>query len=70
MKIKAQSAVNDAIRDGKLTRPDNCSECGIEARIHGHHDDYTKPLDVRWLCHNCHIAWHQEHGYDLNGEAA
>ena len=54
----ATNAVNNAIRDGKLTRPNHCEKCGIECRPHGHHDDYSKPLDVRWLCDPCHKEVH------------
>jgi hypothetical protein len=56
---RATSAVADAIRAGVLTRPARCSTCDEEhARIQAHHDDYGKPLDVRWLCAPCHVAHH------------
>lgn len=52
---KAHSAISNAIRDGRLTRPTQCSQCGSEGkRIEAHHDDYSKPLEVRWLCKRCH----------------
>lgn len=54
-KYKAQSAVNNALRSGKLTRQP-CEQCG-DVKSQGHHDDYSKPLDVRWLC----FTHHREH---------
>lgn len=44
-----------------------CSECGREGMTHGHHDDYAKPLEVRWLCVPCHSEWHKENGEGING---
>lgn len=50
------------VRAGGLKKPATCSECGEEPRpglsLHGHHDDYNRPLDVRWLCPRCHRRWH------------
>lgn len=56
-----------AIRSGKIIRPDTCEVCGAKPlpnrlgrpTIQGHHDDYSKPLDVRWFCHPCHIKHHK-----------
>lgn len=48
-----------AIKDGILVRPDCCEDCDLpEKNIAGHHDDYTKPLSVRWLCRVCHGKQH------------
>jgi ribosomal protein S27AE len=44
-------------RRGKL-KPQPCEQCG-EAKVQMHHDDYTKPLQVRWLCRACHLALHK-----------
>ena len=60
-KYKARNAVSNAVRDGRLIKPDNCTECGDATRLEGHHDDYSKPLDVRWLCSPCH---HQHHAME------
>ncbi len=54
---RAQTAVGNALRDGKLKRQP-CSICGVEKHVHGHHKDYTKPLDVIWLCAKCHHRVH------------
>lgn len=67
VKRKAHNAVSNAVRDGRMEKPDNCSECPSTKRIHGHHDDYSLPLAVRWLCRICHTAWHKENGSGLNG---
>lgn len=53
---KAHSAVNLAVQQGNLTRG-ACEACGEPAQ-HAHHDDYSKPLDVRMLCAKCHSAIH------------
>lgn len=65
-KYKAHNAVNNAVRDGKLEKPLSCSECNSTNHIEGHHDDYDKPLVVRWLCSRCHSLWHEYNGEALN----
>lgn len=59
-KYKAHIALNNAIRDGLAKKPSSCERCGSQCLIHGHHDDYSKPLEVRWLCSECHGAEHRE----------
>lgn len=63
----AHVAVGNAVRDKKLTRG-ACEVCGA-TRVHAHHDDYAKPLDVRWLCAAHHAEWHQKNGPGLNHDA-
>lgn len=63
-KYKAHSIVNYAIKSKKLFR-EPCEICGKE-NTHGHHDDYDRPLNVRWLCSEHHHAWHVKHGEALN----
>jgi hypothetical protein len=68
LKRAANVMVGNAVRDGKLLKPKKCSCCGKRSSmIHGHHDDYYKPLEVRWLCTNCHTKWHKENGEGKNG---
>ncbi len=53
---KAQTKLNHAIeRNGFLRKP--CEICGNK-KSHGHHEDYSKPLEVRWLCHKHHQLLH------------
>ena len=59
-KYKAHKMVGNAIRDGILIRPNKCECCESTLNIQAHHDDYNKPLDVRWICVRCHKKWHSE----------
>jgi len=56
IQYKARTAVNNALRDGRLIRQP-CEACGAEEG-QAHHDDYSKPLEVRWLCGQHHRAAH------------
>lgn len=42
-------------RRGKLIEQP-CEVCGGKAEMH--HEDYDRPLDVRWLCRKHHMAEH------------
>lgn len=53
-----QTILRAALRDGRLTRPETCQFCGKKCKPDGHHPDYTKPLDVIWLCRVCHKELH------------
>lgn len=64
-KYKSHTLVANAIRAKKLF-PEPCYVCGSKQYIHAHHDDYSKPLNVRWLCSACHSQWHKKHGEAKN----
>jgi len=62
---RVHSIVTKAIQTGRLIQGD-CESCGKERKtvkgrstVHGHHDDYNFPLNVRWLCQECHFEWHK-----------
>ena len=56
---RAHTATTRAIKSGKLV-PKPCERCGATDRIEAHHPDYSKPLEVKWLCFPCHRALHVE----------
>ncbi len=56
---RAHRAVCLAVKVGKLVRPDVCEGCGHESYVEGHHTDYSRPLDVVWLCRSCHGKAHR-----------
>lgn len=45
------------LKRGKLTKK-LCEVCGAES-TEMHHDDYDKPLDVRWFCRAHHLKLHK-----------
>lgn len=51
-RYKARNTLNNAIRDGKITRQP-CAICG-SVPAQAHHEDYTQPLTVEWLCRTHH----------------
>ncbi len=53
-KSNVHAKVHRAIENGTLIRGKCCMKCGIKCKTEGHHEDYSKPLDVIWLCRLCH----------------
>lgn len=51
--------IGNAIRDGRIERG-TCQICGSE-KAHAHHNDYSKPFDIWWLCRSCHIEFHKKY---------
>ena len=60
---RARVAVCNAIRTGKMERPNHCSQCGIECKPEAHHDSYEKSqwFNVRFLCNRCHDNLHHKY---------
>jgi ribosomal protein S27AE len=56
-KKRAHNLVYKAIASGKLIKQ-QCAICG-ETKTEAHHEDYNKPLEVIWLCRQCHKTLHQ-----------
>lgn len=60
-KVEARKIVQKAIKCGKLIRQP-CEICSTIERVEAHHDDYTKPLKVRWMCKKHHLEYHRKRG--------
>ena len=58
----ARDKVSRAIKNGDLKRECQCFFCGGKEGIQAHHPDYSKPLDVFWLCTSCHGKLHTING--------
>lgn len=58
-KVAAHKIVADALKGGRVVNPGRCSSCGkISNYLDAHHDDYSHPLKIRWLCIPCHRKAH------------
>ena len=61
-KHRARNQLRTAMQSGKVVKPDVCEGCGKNpgravdgrSKLHGHHEDYSKPFDVTWMCTACH----------------
>lgn len=61
LQTKAYGIVKRALIKGLLIRPNSCTRCSFTKQtkdnrsyIQAHHHDYTKPLDIEWICAKCH----------------
>jgi hypothetical protein len=63
---ESQNILEQALIKKIVVKKDACENCGKKgsfkdgrSAIQAHHDDYNKPLKVRWLCQKCHHDWHK-----------
>jgi hypothetical protein len=57
-KRSVRTIIGNALRDGRIVKVP-CEICG-NPKSQAHHDDYSKPLEVRWLC----FTHHREFAHD------
>ena len=57
-KANCRAHARTAQRRGQI-QPKPCEVCGTE-KAQKHHEDYSKALEVRWLCAACHLTLHKE----------
>jgi len=59
-RAKAHYEVAKAVKSGILKKAAVCENCHHpRPRVSAYHPDYSKPLEVVWLCQTCHL---NEHG--------
>ena len=64
LRFKALDDLNHAVQGGRVVPAEACERCGHDfsfSRRESHHEDYSRPLDVIWLCSECHGAIHRLH---------
>jgi hypothetical protein len=60
-KCRARELLRNALRRKELTKPDSCMICtSTQFEIEAHHPDYSKPLEVIWVCRPCHGIVHRK----------
>jgi len=60
-KHAAHWKANQALSIGRIERRTECERCGSTERVQKHHADYSRPLDVEWLCTRCHGLEHRRY---------
>jgi len=67
LKDRARAALQYQVKIGKIRRRKRCERCNViersedrKSKIEAHHHDYSKPLDVEWICRRCHDEEHKE----------
>ena len=58
LRARARSYAKEYLARGRLNRQP-CEVCG-SGKVEMHHEDYSRPLHVRWLCRPCHLRLHKE----------
>jgi hypothetical protein len=60
-KARAHGKAAVAVRNGAIRVATICERCGAAPKqLHKHHPDYSKPLDIIWLCSKCHGLAHRK----------
>jgi len=58
LKANVRRMTSYYVKRGLIKKTD-CANCG-NIRSEAHHTDYTKPLEVIWLCRPCHLKIHND----------
>ena len=60
LRVRAMNMLARALRRGVIRKSNFCECCYAFGKTEAHHDDYDKPIDVKWLCVKCHNKRHVE----------
>ena len=55
---KVHEALERAVKKGICSKSNMCQICSATTKLEAHHFDYSKPLEVIWLCQPCHRQYH------------
>lgn len=56
-KDRCRSLTLIALSKGMLNKTP--CDCGATKSIHAHHEDYSHPMRVNWMCRSCHMIHHK-----------
>ena len=71
IKQHARELAQSYIRTGRIKRAEVCNLCKEKSEnIEAHHEDYNKPLDIKWLCMACHRKLHAKNIFIRKGISA
>lgn len=58
-KFLSRQIVQLALKGKMIFKPSKCTKCENAERIEAHHEDYSRPLDIIWVCYQCHRQIHK-----------
>ena len=61
LKRKARTLILRAVQQKRIIKPRSCEDCKQlfeKHKLQGHHEDYSKWWEVKWLCYSCHANRH------------
>lgn len=56
---EVRELTRQAVERGEIEKLEFCQDCNDDLPLQMHHEDYTDPYDITWLCYACHVKRHQ-----------
>lgn len=54
-----RTQLKSAVEKGTIKKLKHCERCGSTRTIDGHHEYYSNPFNITWLCRSCHLRRHR-----------